>query len=434
MGGVTHRRSCGQLWLTFCSSGIRQGVVGELELRTMRARSAFRAATKFGGSATPCLGLLCGAMLLVHCHDSGQNTPGTSAAGTGGADASGGVAASPAGGGVGGDGSPATVTGGDGGTPGAVSAGGDAGNGGAPSTAGAPAENECPSCRLRSCNGLANDCQGESCCAEALVPGIKDVAYKAPASQAAAFDASVSTVTLDPIWLDKYEVTVGRFKKFVAGYDAWRAAGNPRAGAGASAAPNSGWDSHWDENWPPADAAALTALVDCGPTFSTWHTNDDVAPMNCVNWFEAFAFCIWDGGRLPTEVEWEHAASDDQFARTYPWGDGAPNATLAVYNTGPGNAAILPVGSKPAGAGKWGHLDLAGSVSEWVFDAWAEGFPSSAICDNCARTVPVDVRVARGGSYFDVNTQSLASADRGAPELSTSARAYVLGFRCARPD
>jgi sulfatase modifying factor 1 len=406
----------------------------------MRARSAFREVTSFCGGATPWLALLCGAMLLVHCQDSSENAARTGvgdAGGVGGvAGAGDGAAASTARGGVGGDGSPAIATGGDGGTPGVVAAAGDGndGGGGARSTAGAPAVDECPSCRLRSCDGLANNCQGESCCAEALVPGIKDVAYKAPVANAAAFDASGATVTLDPVWLDKYEVTVGRFKKFVAGYDAWRADGNPRAGAGANAAPNSGWDSHWDENWPPADAAALTTLVDCGPTFSTWHTDDEVAPMNCVNWFEAFAFCIWDGGRLPTEAEWEHAASDDQFARTYPWGDSAPNATLAVYNTGPGNAAILPVGSKPAGAGNWGHLDLAGSVSEWVFDAWAEGFPSSAICDNCARTVPVDVRVARGGSYFDVNTQSLASADRGAPELSTSARAYVLGFRCARPN
>ena len=46
--------------------------------------------------------------------------------------------------------------------------------------------------------------------------------------------------------------------------------------------------------------------------------------MNCVNWFEAYAFCIWDGGFLPSDTEWEYAAAGGSLQREYPWGSTAP--------------------------------------------------------------------------------------------------------------
>src|SRR6185503_5212427 len=100
--------------------------------------------------------------------------------------------------------------------------------------------------------------------------------------------------------------------------------------------------------------------------------------MNCVSWFEAFAFCAWDGGRLPTETEWNYAAAGGNEQRVYPWGANI-DLTKASYDcagdgsgTGTPNCMfsdMLPVGSRsPQGDGKWGQADLAGNVWEWTLD------------------------------------------------------------------
>jgi formylglycine-generating enzyme len=146
------------------------------------------------------------------------------------------------------------------------------------------------------------------CCAITTVPG---GSYNR--SNDARYPATVSSFRLD-----RFEV-VGRFRKFVAAYPGSK----PKAGDGAHPLiAGSGWDAAWDANLP-ADKPTLVALSKCDSSFQTWTdapgANENL-PMNCMSWYEALSFCAWDGGRLPTEAEWNDAAAGGSEQRVCPWG------------------------------------------------------------------------------------------------------------------
>ena len=143
-----------------------------------------------------------------------------------------------------------------------------------------------------------------------------------------------------------------------------------------------------------------------------------------MSWTDANTYCTWAGKRLPTEEEWEYAARYDD-GRDYPWGNTAPSATLANYDTS-GTATYVTsgttvVGSYPDGKSKLGMQDLAGNVFEWT-STWYCGTPP------CTGTSGTD-RVLRGGSWYTF-TSSLRAAFRG--NNDPSGRFISLGFRCAR--
>jgi formylglycine-generating enzyme required for sulfatase activity len=145
-----------------------------------------------------------------------------------------------------------------------------------------------------------------------------------------------------------------------------------------------------------------------------------------VTWYQAFAFCLWDGGWLPTEAEWEYAAAGGSEARLYPWGGQATDDSgLPANYSGNRSSLQLPVGSEPLGNGKWGQSDLAGSVNEWVLDWYADSYPVP--CEDCANIDPPQAyRVMRGGDWADfyyvlVTTVRLTRTPQG-----------KAGLRCAR--
>jgi formylglycine-generating enzyme required for sulfatase activity len=270
--------------------------------------------------------------------------------------------------------------------------------------------------------------------------------------------------TVSSFRLDKYDVTVGRFRRFVA---AWTAGWKPSPGSGkhthlnegrglvnANATPDAG--VAYETGWLASDDAnvKLTDLVCQGlPDFASWTpevgTRED-HPMNCVTWYEAQAFCIWDGGFLPTEAEWEYAAAGGDEERTYPWGSTDPGiaSQYAIYGDDKGNCfypsglmacsgmSIAPVGTASTGAGRYGQLDLAGNVWQWVID-WF--LPTYVACTDSApltapppdfRLTAVSSRVLRGGS-FSSNAQILRPSSRfGASDPGVST--INGGFRCAR--
>jgi formylglycine-generating enzyme len=280
-----------------------------------------------------------------------------------------------------------------------------------------------PSCALMT----GSECQGEDCCSTLAVPAQRFTLGGNIESPSAA--ASVSGFSLD-----KYEVTVGRFRAFLSAYDAWRGQGNPLPEAGAHPLiAESGWSRDWTLSATAAELASETG-VQCSSLSQTFTAGGAELPINCVTWLEAFAFCAWDGGRLPTEAEWEAAATGGDEGRSFPWGTSEPAPNLAVYDcTGDGSAAqdcaigdILAVGSKPAGAGRWGHHDLAGNVWEWVLDAY-QAYPPLA--DDYANVTMATYRTMRGSGWYS-EAYDLRSAIRY--NSLPTARRSEFGFRCAR--
>ncbi len=167
--------------------------------------------------------------------------------------------------------------------------------------------------------------------------------------------------------------------------------------------------------------------------FCNWgRSGAETHPVNCVDWTQSTAYCMWAGGRLPTEEEWEYAARGRE-GRVWAWGNAGIDGTHAnlcgdecsSYSTSsgfsefaayPGHhdefAVTAPVDSLPAGATPEGLLNMTGNVLEWT------------------STVDGNKRVRRGGSWFDYVPSWVRAASRSAN--GPADRSHSIGFRCAR--
>lgn len=285
----------------------------------------------------------------------------------------------------------------------------------APAVAVKPATRQNPSCD--GAPGAGNDCNGESCCLRRDVP-------------AGDFDMNLDAggkserVHVNAFSMDKYEATVGRIR-------AWVRAGQPL--------PADGEVLHDDGKHGPIHWSAKTAAVQNEKQlagwkrYDTWTGGEEKRPKNSINWYTAAAFCHFEGGRLPTDAEWKYTVAGGNEARPYPWGAEPPTPERAVYNcTGDGNrscsiADILPVGSRPKGEGRWGHMDLAGSMFEWTMDGGTAEGPGGGGGGG--------EEVSRGGGFCYIG-----GVDRRAPtglkpgvfrKESATTTSHMVGVRCA---
>jgi gamma-glutamyl hercynylcysteine S-oxide synthase len=129
---------------------------------------------------------------------------------------------------------------------------------------------------------------------------------------------------------------------------------------------------------------------------------DEQHPVAGVSWYEAEAYARFRGQRLPTEAEWEKAASWDTAgnrSRRFSWGDEAPDASLCNFNNHLWGTSA--VGSYPSGASADGCLDMTGNVWEWTSDAFAgyAGFEPFPYPEYSQAWFDGDHRVLKGGSW-----------------------------------
>ena len=188
-------------------------------------------------------------------------------------------------------------------------------------------------------------------------------------------------VPLAPFGLDQHEVTVGEYRTFVD--------------AGRAAAP-----------WRARPAVNL--------------------PVTAVTYSEAANYCAWkhpDGGRLPSEEEWE-AAARGRDGRQYPWGETWDPA--AANTMGAKRGRPVAVGSFPRGRTPEGVNDLIGNVWEWTSSRWHSYPGAPPVADSSA-----DFYVIRGGAHNTIDSVATAVFRARAGTGASRGDLVNTGFRCA---
>jgi len=204
-------------------------------------------------------------------------------------------------------------------------------------------------------------------------------------------------VSLDAYYIDKYEVTNGRYLEFVRG-----------TGHRSPLHPKDPSRNLWNGNQMPESIADR--------------------PVINVDWHDAEAYCRWAGKRLPTEAEWEKAAKGTEDRR-FPWGNVEPTAKHLNYNQQwIGEKTLMPVGSYEAGKSPYGAYDMAGNVWEWVADWYDPGYYEKSPAKNPKGPDRGTDKVLRS-SGWQVETPMVRIFTR--VKSNPFIRNESTGFRCA---
>jgi formylglycine-generating enzyme required for sulfatase activity len=195
-------------------------------------------------------------------------------------------------------------------------------------------------------------------------------------------------VYLDSYRIGKYEVTVAQFRKYC---DA------------------TGYRYRWDDRKPP------------------WGYVESY-PMVRVTWGEANSYCVWAGGRLATEAEWEKAARGTD-GRKYPWG-GSFDSSLCVNSVVTTVSHPESVGSKSGDRSPYGVMDMGGNVLEWCSDYYDSTYYARSPQKN-PKGNNSGYKVFRGGCWNGTFAGNFRCADRDS--LRPDGGSGDLGFRLVLP-
>ncbi|HET6837522.1 MAG TPA: ergothioneine biosynthesis protein EgtB [Gemmatimonadales bacterium] len=242
--------------------------------------------------------------------------------------------------------------------------------------------------------------------------------------RSAAYDNERSRhqLELPAFWIDVYPVTNAEYEGFVAagGYTAreyWSDAGWRWVQESGVQAP---------KYWSQVDGIWTTRSMDRTDPVEPSH------PVCHVCYYEAEAFARYAGKRLPTEFEWEAAASWDPTtgtARSYPWGDPVVSSTLA--NVDQLTFGTAPVGSYPSNVSPIGCYGMIGDVWEWTSSDFLPypGFESFPYPEYSEAFFGSEYKVLRGGSWA---TRPGAIRNTFRNWDYPIRRQIFSGFRCAR--
>jgi len=191
-------------------------------------------------------------------------------------------------------------------------------------------------------------------------------------------------------FIDKYEVTNERWRKFVA-------------------------QTKYDDT----GKARKEPLSDDPSAYAAY-------PVVRIYWDEAQKYANWAGKMLPSEEQWEKAARGTD-GRLFPWGDELPTTEHGQFvdlKTDKATYAV-PVGSKPKGASPYGCMDMAGNVYEWTSE-WVEPYPNNPEHERLHSYMGHQFGCLRGGSFYHARHSYVAAKRFGFKPTETY---FHVGFR-----
>ncbi|HRD67024.1 MAG TPA: SUMF1/EgtB/PvdO family nonheme iron enzyme [Candidatus Competibacter sp.] len=226
--------------------------------------------------------------------------------------------------------------------------------------------------------------------------GLPDIVWCPVPGGEVTLEEDAGTFAVEPFQIAKYPVTYRQYRAFLDAEDGYH---NPEW-----------WRGLWVDQPPEKPGRQFNRR--------------DNHPAENLAWLEAVPFCRWLSARLgyevrlPTECEWQQAATGGDPANVYPWGPEWDGNRANTYESELGRTTA--VGMYPQGASPAGALDLSGNVWEWCLNEYDR--PGNANPAGDAR------RVVRGGAWSsDQASARAACRDFGAPVI----RSGSIGFRLA---
>ena len=221
--------------------------------------------------------------------------------------------------------------------------------------------------------------------------------------------AGLKRVTVSSFYVDKYEVSNREYRAW-----AERESGmEPDPEAWTNAGSVVAWESYYGS----------AAFADY--------------PVVAVTWNQAQSYCEGQGGRLPTEAEWEYVARSGRAGAIYPWNGPEPRASnggyLANYNPGRGGYAAdgyaftAPVAAFPSTP--WGVYNISGNVAEWTLDNNSPSYSNLTDFNPRYESEDETSRIVRGGSW-DSDAFFIGVGVRTSQEEDEAS--IYTGFRCVR--